>query len=281
MNRYDLMEALNAVDEKQVQDAGRFYEAGREQKTIRKPARVFRAALIAAAITALLGVTAYAAGVFNLRARETEPEETFPVHFAVMDGPDIEGNWTGTFALELDAPVTCQPVRYRFGWLPEDVSLLDGHLDEDGWVRRRDWDGTVGYVPWGDRVELVGEDRDRYLVSNMYYAPQFVNGGALILMSALPDTVEEEVWGELNVLKIRSEAYESWKNGRTVYEDGLPRNYLLLFQPEQGWILALRGTFTMEELVKIAENAEIVQTEGLVEQSQYQNPYDFFDAARG
>ena len=280
MNRYDLMEALNAVDEKQVQDAGRFYEAGREQKTIRKPARVFRAALIAAAITALLGVTAYAAGVFNLRARETEPEETFPVHFAVMDGPDIEGNWTGTFALELDAPVTCQPVRYRFGWLPEDVSLLDGHLDEDGWVRRRDWDGTVGYVPWGDRVELVGKDRDRYLVSNMYYAPQFVNGGALLLLSAVPEEITEESWDELSVLRFTSREWWSTVSGETTPYD-IPRNYVLLYHPEQGWIFTVRGTFPMEELVKIAQNVTVEQTEGLVEQSQFEDPFDFFDAAVG
>lgn len=281
MNRYDLMEALNTLDEKQVQDAGRFFGTGSGEKTIKKPARVFRTALIAAVITVLLGVTAYATGVFSIRARETEPEETFPVHFVVTNGPDIEGNWTGTFALEFDAPVTCQPVRYRLGWLPEDVSLLDGHLDKDGWVKRRDWDGVVGFIPWADRVELVGENRERYLVCNTYYAPQFVNGGALILMSGLPDAVEEGTMGELDVLKIRSDAYQSWEGERVRYDDGLSRNYLLLFHPEQGWILALRGTFTMEELQQVAENAEIVQTEGLVEQSQYQNPYDFFDAARG
>ena len=37
----------------------------------------------------------------------------------------------------------------------------------------------------------------------------------------------------------------------------------------------------MEELVKIAQNVTVEQTEGLVEQSQFENPFDFFDAAVG
>ena len=242
---------------------------------------MLRTALVAAAIMALLGVTAYAAGVFGLRGRETEPEETFPVHFAVAGEESITGNWTGTFALELDAPASCQPIRYRFGWLPEDLEVPAYSLDPEGWILRRDWDGELGFIPWAEHAELRGEEEGRYLVCDLYYAPQFVDGGALILMSDLPDAVEEEVWGELSVVKIRSDAWLSWKDGRVPYDFDLARNHQLLVQPEQGWILGLRGTVSMEEMEKIAKNAEVVQTEGLVEPTQYENPYDFFDASMG
>ena len=58
-------------------------------------------------------------------------------------------------------------------------------------------------------------------------------------------------------------------------------NHVVLFHPEQGWIFSIRGTLPLEELVKIAQNLEVEQTDGLVEQSQFENPYDIFDAGQG
>ena len=278
MNRYDLMEALNSVDEEQIEAAGRFFESGKENDMRRKTIRTVRIVLIAAAITALLGATAYAAGILGLKGRVTEPEETFPVRFEVEGEDPIVGNWTGTYALEFDSPETCQPVRYRFGWLPDGVEVPAYELDEDGWVKRYDWTEDYTGIPWGEHTETHGEG-EQYFISDMFYAPQFVNGGALILLDQVPGEITQETWGELSVLRFTAESWRRYTGEQVAYD--IPRNFVLLFHPEQGWIFALRGPFPMEDLVKIAENTEIVQTEGLVEQSQYQNPYDFFDAAQG
>lgn len=281
MNRYDLMDALNQVDEAQLEATGRFFESGKEQTMKRKTIRTARLALIAAAVMLMLGATAYAAGLFRLKGREVAPEETFPVSFrSVEDEEPIEGNWTGTYALEFESPETCQPVRYRFGWLPEGLEVPDYALDEDGWVKRWDYEGQVGFIPWGEHAELSPrEDRDLFFTSDMYYAPQFVNGGALILLDTVVDSVEQETWGELSVLKLSASKWESWEHEQTPFDR--PRQFVVVFHPEQGWIFAIRGSLPMEDLVKIAENLEVVQTEGLVEQTQFENPYDFFDAARG
>ena len=281
MNRYDLMDALNQVDEAQLEATERFFESGKEQ-SVRKTKQVWRTFLIAAVIAALLGATAYAAGVFGLKNRAVEPEETFPVSFRSLEDEDlIEGNWTGTYALEFESPETCPPVRYRFGWLPEGVKgkASDYELDEDGWVKRYDWEGQVGYIPWGEHTEIHGQD-ELFFISDMYYAPQFVNGGALILLSAVPDEVMEETWGELSVLHFTTTNWRSSVRDETTAYD-IPRHYVVLLHPEQGWIFTIRGTFPMEDLVKIAQEVEVEQTEGLVEQPQFENPYDFFDAARG
>ena len=280
MNRYDVMDALNRVDEAQLEDARLFFEEGKENPVKRNPARTLRVVLLAAAITALLGVTAYAAGVFGLQGRETAPEETFPVCFGVPGEDPIVGNWTATYALTFDGPESCPPVRYRFGWLPEGVEIPDYELAEDGWIARRDWDGQVGYIPWAEHTELGDEERGLYLVSDVFYAPQFVNGGALLLLSAVPEEITEETWGELSVLRFTSTAWWSTVTGETTPYD-VPRNYVLLYSPEQGWIFTVRGTFPMEDLVKIAQNVTVEQPEGLVEQSQFENPFDFFDAATG
>lgn len=247
---------------------------------MKKHINVLRTVLIAAAITALLSVTAYAAGVLGLRGRATAPEETFPVHFVFADGEKVAGKWTGTYALEFDAPETCPPVRYRFGWLPKGLEVPEGNLDGE-WIRRWDWTGDPAMVPWGARLELGERETDLFFVSDIYYAPQFVNDGALILMSMMPTETEQETWGELSVLKIRSESWRRWTGEEEPWEDGLARNFVVVFHPEQGWIFAIRGTYPMEDLEKIAQNVVVEQTEGLVEPSQFQNPYDFFDAARG
>lgn len=282
MNRYDVMDALNHVEEAQLEDAGRFFEAEPERAPKRSTVRTARIVLIAAVITALLGVTAYAAGVFGLQGRTTAPEEKFPVRFESQDpeNPPIAGNWTATYALSFDGPETCPPVRYRFGWLPEGVEVPEYWLTEDGWIVRRDWDGQVGFIPWAEHTELGNVDRGAYFISDVFYAPQFVNGGALILLSAVPEEITEETWGELSVLRFTSTAWWSTVTGETTPYD-VPRNYVLLYSPEQGWIFTVRGTFPMEDLVKIAQNVTVEQTEGLVEQSQFENPFDFFDAATG
>ena len=281
MNRYDVMEALNRVDEEQLEDARLFFGEEKEKAMTKHTTRTLRVVLLAAAITALLGVTAYAAGVLGLQGRVTEPEETFPVHFGSHDPANqtIAGNWTATYALSFDGPESCPPVRYRFGWLPEGVEVPDDCLDGE-WIKRRDWDGQIGYIPWSEHTELGNEEKGIYLISDVFYAPQFVNGGALLLLSAVPEEITEESWDELSVLRFTSREWWSTVSGETTPYD-IPRNYVLLYHPEQGWIFTVRGTFPMEELVKIAQNVTVEQTEGLVEQSQFENPFDFFDAATG
>lgn len=279
MNRYDLMDALNQVDEAQLEAAERFFESGKEPNMKRNTIRTVRIVLIAAAVMVMLGATAYAAGLFGLKGREVAPEETFPVHFGTPEDP-IDGGWTGTYALEFESPETCQPVRYRFGWLPEGVKIDKNSLDEDGWIRRYDWEAGTASIPWVAHTETHKEGTELYFTSDMYYAPQFVNGGALILLNTVPDGVEEETWGELSVLRFTAENWWSSVRGETTAFD-IPRSFVVIFHPEQGWIFTIRGPFPLEELVKIVENLEVEQTEGLVEQSQFKNPYDFFDAAVG
>lgn len=279
MNRYDVLEALEQVDEAHLVAAERFFESGKESPVKRKTVKTVRVLLIAAVITVLLSATAYAAGWFGLRGREVEPEETFPVHFNTA-WDQAYGAWKATYALEFDSPETCRPVRYRFGWLPEDLRFISCETDEDGWVKRCDPKPYGDDVPWYEHAEAEKEGTELFFISDVYYAPQFVNGGALILLNQVPDQVQEETWGELSVQTFSCSTWRDWKSGETG-ECDIPVNHVVLFHPEQGWIFAIRGTLPLEELVEIARSLEVEQTEGLVEQSQFTNPYDIFDAGQG
>ena len=44
-------------------------------------------------------------------------------------------------------------------------------------------------------VEAVREKTDAFFISDIYYTPQFVNGGALLLMNQVPDQVNDDIWG--------------------------------------------------------------------------------------
>ena len=281
MKRYDVLDALNQVDEAQLEAAGRFFESGKEPNMKRKTIRTVRVLLIAAVITALLGATAYAAGVFGLKGREVAPEESFPMSFGT-EWDEAFGAWKGTYALEFESPETCQPVRYRFRWLPEDLDFLYYEKDTEGWVKRWDWKPGCDDIPWGEHAEAEKKGTELFFVSDMYYAPQFVNGGALILLNDMPGEIREETWGELSVQIFSCSGWRDHESGEIRPFDGdREMNFVVLFHPEQGWIFAVRGSLPMEELVKIAENLEVEQTEGLVEPSQFDNPYDLFDAGLG
>ena len=279
MNRYDVLEALNQVDEAQLEATERFFESGKELSMKRKTIRTVRVMLIAAVVTALLGATAYAAGIFALKGREVPPEESFPVHFGTA-WDEKHGAWKGTYALEFESPETCRPVRYRFGWLPEDLDYLYYEKDAEGWVKRWDWKPGCDDIPWGEHAEAVQKGKELFFVSDMYYAPQFINGGALLLLNQVPDEITEETWGELSVQIFSCSGWRDWQTGEEgLFEESI--NHVLLFHPEQGWIFSIRGTLPIEDLVKIARELEVEQTDGLVEQSQFENPYDLFDAGQG
>ena len=281
MNRYDLLDAFNRVDQQQIHAAEVFFENRKETHPIMKKKKLLRTLLIAAVIMALMSVTAYAAGLFNMNGRKTAEDEVFPVHFYTEEG-DISGNWKGTYALKFDGPDVCQAVRCRFNWLPDRYSTV-GKVDEEGWLNSFGWDGDPTKIPHGTHMELgvPGVYAD-FVIVDVYYAPQFDDGGALILLSSEPENITEETWDQLSVVRFQAPyRYSDWNADGEPEELTVTANFLVLFHPDEGWILTLRGVCPEEELLEIARNAEIEQTEEVVKSTDFQNPYAFFDPAKG
>ena len=126
--------------------------------------RTVRIVLIAAAVTALLGATAYAAGLFGLKGREVTPEESFPVHFGT-EWDEAYGAWRGTYALEFESPETCQPVRYRLGWLPEEKYQEMGMLSANAVLDQIDETGAVQGVSGGRLNSTKGKWTIRFAMA--------------------------------------------------------------------------------------------------------------------
>ena len=279
MNSYDLLEALNRVEKEELEKARSFYQIGQEEIVpMKKTGKMLQTLLIAAVITALMGITAYAGGLFKVESREIEQGETFQVSFKTPD-EDIVGEWPATYALEFEGAEECQAVRYRFSDLPEGVSLPD-RLFEDGWIERLDWkEGEIAKIPWCEHVECtIRKGGGGYFVSDMFYMPCYVNDGALILMNHTPDQIEEEDWDGRHVIKITT---NHWKGIDGELHELPETNYVLIIDADQGWIFAIRGTASMDDLLYLAKNLEVEQTEEIVRKDQFEKPYDFLDAARG
>ena len=86
MNAFDLWDALNQADEKELERARSFYHIGMEEIVpMKKTRKAFQTLLIAAVITALMGVSAFAAGLFQVSSRAVEEGERFQVSFKTPD----------------------------------------------------------------------------------------------------------------------------------------------------------------------------------------------------
>ena len=264
MNAFDLLDALNQADEKELERARSFYHIGMEEIVpMKKTRKVFQTLLIAAAIMALMGVTVFAAGLFQVSSRAVEDGERFQVSFKTPPAFDFKA--------------VPGAVRYRFNSLPEGVYIPAG---ADGWIERADWkEGEIATIPWCEHVECtVKKGGGGFFVSDMFYMPCYVNDGALILMNHTPDQMEEEDWNGRHVIKITS---DHWKGIDGELHDLPETNYVLIIDTDQGWIFAIRGTASMDDLLYLAKNLEVEQTEEIVRKDQFEKPYDFFDAARG
>ena len=253
MNRYDLMDALNRVDEAQLEATGRFFESGKEQIMKRKTIRTVRIVLIAAVITSLLSVTAYAVSQFSMRGRPVRTGETFTWTYN-----DTTREWPCKYVFEFEGPTECPEVEFRAGWAPT--------ADYWGWLpENRDGWGTLY-----EAKEIYNEELGVYMpacVIDVCYAPQFVNGGAMILMDFTPNEIVEEEWdGGVRALCFTAVAGHAIDREQTVFPTG---SFVILFYPEQGWIIGVRGYDSMENIEHIARSLEVRALEKTVTQADF------------
>lgn len=196
--------------------------------------------VLAAAFIMLLAATACALGLFGLNRRE------------VPSGETVRGTWTEENAFghkfetgmyydeagmvfTYDCSGTPHLIRFKPGWVPAEIEILqDSNIDEEGWYSYcGNWSDPTGAIP--------------YTIGIHYAAPGFqlvVNGEVTVL--------KEELWDSLAVIALSS----VWGNGPC-----RETNYLILFSPEDGYMLTVGGTANIETLEHIAREIEIKVTE--------------------
>ncbi len=232
--------------------------------------KVFRIALIAAVIAALMTVTAFAAGLFTMERHEVEESEEVSGYWRFYDE---EGNLTEAQKLTYpDAGIVFtfygpedgeyNRPEFRFGWLPE-----EGEHYEEQKSRSEGWMYSYGQMCHCDIISCQAGVMS--VPVNGYQG--VLNGEATVL--------KEETWDCWAVTEVQVDYTDSkmvrWQE---------PVNYIYMFDEERGYLAYVKGCDDMDTLEKIAKNMEIRESD--TPNTSYGNPLDeiqigMFDLGRG
>lgn len=253
-----LLDAMQGIRLENVHKAELFLGYTEEESPVRHFHRKLWTTLLAAAvIVSLFTVTAYAMSWFQIRHHASR--ETYVASFGEM-----EVEWTGEYAFEFEGPEECPEVRFRVTWSP----------NGDYWYPAS-W--AVGRTKLVEGRELFHEEFGVYLPScvvDILYAPQFVDGGAMILLGFKPGEISRETWGDVEVYKFEATATHAIDRERTQFPTG---NFVILFHPEEGWIIGVRGYDSMENIEGIARGLIVEPTDRTVHKNDFDSKYDFCD----
>ena len=227
-----------------------------EKKGFRRTGGRLSAVLLAAVLVLALGITAFAAvSVFSLGWKQAENGEAFTVQW--QGGP-----WESSLVLRFDGPETASRIRFRPGYLPSPATYTYPG-GRDGWYSRL---STEHKNPGGAEQPCLIE---------VYYAPMFLNGGSLILLNGEAGEIQEERWEDYQVLKFET-VYE-YKQNDTQVSRQVDGSYVLLFQPEEGYLIVVSGQSPLAELERVARELEVEPTEELISAGDYEDQTAFID----
>lgn len=197
--------------------------------------------LLAAALTALLSVTAYAVTSFTMQREEIPEGEGLAGRntYADADGNII----TDAKAVLPDAgmsfsftgPEEARNVpQFRCFWLPDEPTY--GMTDADGWTQHliNDGDGCSNSIPYVIDIQNVPTGNSRYVISGR------------------AEVVSEEDWGAWHVQMISSDY-----SGTSYDYENDRANYVLLFDASRGYLVTVCGTAELETLAHIARELEV------------------------
>ena len=274
-----LTEAVSLIDDRYLDLAEKtneeILEMSKNQRSIVSLHRTMRTLLIAAVLVSLLTVTAFAAGLFSVKDRPAEKDETYTIHWEASEWhPDSSVTWKDLkHVFKFEGPEESRKVEFRPGWLPfePNEAVNAWSKTEDGWYIRL-------VSECAPEVDPSSENYQPYCV-NVYYAPQFYNDGAMILMYATPDERTKEDWGEYKVMKFHAEQVIPANEYRE--ETHLNYYYVILFNQDNGEIVVVAGTSDMETVEHVARELEIRRTDEIVRSSDFENNAVFIDVGQG
>ena len=207
----------------------------------RRAKKTLRTVLLAAALTVLLSVTAYAVTSFTMQREEIPEGEGLAGRntYADADGNII----TDAKAVLPDAgmsfsftgPEEARNVpQFRCFWLPDEPTY--GMTDAGGWTQHliNDGDGCSNSIPYVINIQNVPTGNSRYVISGR------------------AEVVSEEDWGAWHVQMISSD----YSGTRYDYENDRA-NYVLLFDASRGYLVTVCGTAELETLAHIARELEV------------------------
>ena len=295
MNTEKLMDAMNGIDEaykteallrngylSETDDSGKentiVIDAQHLKTTAKKNSKRILTIALAACLVLALAITAYAVGLFSLSHRDPEPGETYSLYWP--DNPSGRLVWDKfNYVFEFDGPDECAEIEFKEGWLPfePNESVNSWSTGEDGWRTKLVSEGAAG-------VDFTSDNFQPYRV-DVYYASQFRDDGAMILMYHTPEKILNEEWGEYQVLKFHAtqhfDAIDDEEMDYHVPERTLDYYYVILFSPDDGYVIVVSGTSDMETIEHVARDLQVRKTGNTLRAEDFEQNCAFIDVGQG
>ncbi|SMC37262.1 hypothetical protein SAMN06296952_0779 [Oscillospiraceae bacterium] len=253
MKREVISEALNNISEEYRAEALEMHSL----EVVSGPGNMKKkivTIILAAAITAALGATAYAA-LTGMTSRNGEPEETLvneiPAYTCDVTEEDEDGNQIQTTFYQdaqtltyediskvftFDGRESCNEIQFMASYLPEGYTVNWGPAGE--WT-----DVAQGDYNMGERCYNI----------KVYYASQFGPDGSLFSQDVF-DSEEVIEDGDFIIYKLSG----------TVYGSDIPVFFYLMYNTAEGYLIEIDSTESMEVCENIAAGLEIRTTGGVV-----------------
>ena len=277
MNRDNLIDAFQLLDDRYLDLAEECSATGPVH--LKKQARkVTRTALIAAAIAVTLIVSAFAIGYFTMSGRKAYDDEKYRTVW--NDSETGFHEWTDlTYVMKFEGPEECYGAKFKEGWLPFEPSKERNAwaCDDDGWR-------TNLVSEMAPEVDSASDNYQPYRVE-LFYAPQFLNDGALLMLDQTPGEITQEQWGSEQVQKFEAtrhqDAVDIEELDIHIPEKDMHYYFVIRFSPEKGYIVVTSGTSDMEAIEHIAKELQIKQTDEIIRSRDFQNNCTFIDVGQG
>ncbi len=313
MNKFQFFELFGEIDPAFVAAAEEILEREEQPRPVFNRRKVFSAALLAAVLAVLLTVTAYAAGLFELRLQFPRRGETQSYSFTVEmpDGESLPQTAEAGAGLILRFDSQSQGTLCAFcpGWLPTEPTQSFSLAEEAGDLARARL-GMHALPSDGEERALADEETEKVLKemglsaeeaalwsvwcdadpalageaaeAGIPYQISLSNCSDLyeldLLIGGAGESVEllkDETEGEERTLWLR--VSKEGQNGDSLY----PYHAVLRFSQSEGWLLQVIGSLDAETLGKIAENTEIKQTAYRTEAERTERGFGIVSLSRG
>ena len=259
LNEEKLLEAFSGLEERYVRSAAAFLGYEEEPMKQKKKIRpILRVVLIAAVLAMLTIGTAYAAGLFEMRARALEPGEELVGHYTYYD-PKLQDYVTeehdltkSPLILQFTGEGDIHMVQFRPGWLPE---------AQEGYTYERYHDEQAEDWFWYDTCFF---DRHQGGVGVLYQIEcHYAWPGTTVYMDGeSAHVVKEDSWDSRQIIEIEQVSRHTDENGSPV-----AFRYVLVFDPGEGWFVSIGGRAEFEVLEHIAREMEFRTLDEVAEDS--------------
>ena len=271
LDAFSLLRAMNGIHEEDVVMADKLFES-------KKPARARARRIVTLALAAALILALSAGGYalfFSMSHRVPNPEETYRIHWE--DSPSGYIEWKNV-GLAVTFPETeeSHAIEFRPGWLPEEMASLQGDWVSRLTAERLCFEGDPNFAPAYD-------DMTQPMLIESYSMSRFNQGGALLLIDFTVGAVTEEHWDEQNVDVLYFSASQHFDANPeyNVPERTFVQNYVLLSNPEAGWVVRIGGELDLETLLEVARNLEIRETGEILRYEDFTDHFGLFNAGAG